>query len=244
MSEPVTTTQAPDRSAARPETWIMGVAAFVATVAIGMLLVYPRGAPQSQQPAESQSLSSPAPTPQAGERINIPSLGLGIVRPASWVTITADQNARNLRSVRMDDPEFQALATRYANSPIVAMAKHPEPYADLNPSLKINVRPLGGFAGHPPEEILAAALPMFQHAFADMRVLEGPKRTSLVGRPAGFVRMAYTLRAGTIAVPAVSEIWVVPKGPVYFMVGSGTRADERNGSRAEVRAIIDTLKLD
>lgn len=243
MSEPVTTPP-PERGTPRPETWIMGLAAFAATVAIGILIVYPKGPPQSQPSADTQNLTNPAPAPQSGERITIPSLGISIVRPASWVTITADQNARNLGNVQMDDPQFQALAKRYANSPVVAMAKHREPYADLNPSLKINVRPLGGFAGHAPEEIIAAALPMFQHGFADLKVLEGPKHTTLAGKPAGFVRMAYTLRTHEMAVPAVSEIWVVPKGPVFFMIGSGTRADEGTGTRAEVRSIINTLKLD
>jgi len=221
----------------------MGVAAFVATVAIGLLLIYPNG-PAGTESADGQSSSRVASAPKPGERISVPSLGLSILRPQSWVTITAEQNARNLQSVHMDDPRFQALAARYANSPVVAIAKYPEPHADLNPSLKINVRPLGGFAGHAPEEIIGAALPTMQHGFADMKVLEGPTRTTLAGRPAGFVRIGYTLRTDKIAVPAVSEIWVVPKGPVYFMVGSGTRADERNGSRAEVRSIIDTLQLD
>jgi len=41
----------------------------------------------------------------------------------------------------------------------------------------------------------------------------------------------------------VSEIWVVPSGPVFFMIGTGTRADEKNGSRAEARAIVDSLRI-
>lgn len=219
----------------------MAAAAFVATVAIGLLLVHPHGTGESPSSAEQQVPDAVAAT---GERISIPSLGLSIVRPPSWVTITADQNARNLQSVHMDDPRFQSLAARYANSPVIAMAKYPEPYGDLNPSLKITVRPLGRFAGHPPEEIVAAALPTFKRAFADMKVLKGPTHTKVAGRSAGFVQLGYTLRAGSGAFRAISEIWVVPKGPVFLMVGSGTRADESNGSRAEVRSIIDTLKLD
>jgi hypothetical protein len=36
----------------------------------------------------------------------------------------------------------------------------------------------------------------------------------------------------------------VPSGPVFFMIGTGTRADERNGSRAEARKIVDSIRLD
>jgi hypothetical protein len=40
------------------------------------------------------------------------------------------------------------------------------------------------------------------------------------------------------------EIWVVPSGPVFFMIGTGKRADEKNGSRAEVRAIVDSIQIE
>jgi hypothetical protein len=30
---------------------------------------------------------------------------------------------------------------------------------------------------------------------------------------------------------------------VFFMIATGTRADERNGSRAEARAIVDSIQL-
>lgn len=244
MSEPVTSTEAQGPSRRGPQPWIVGITAFVAIVSIGLIVVLPRTAREPVAQAPEQKVASAARATQPSERISIPSLGLSIVRPATWVTITADQNTRNLRSVQMDDPEFQALAARYANSPVVAMAKYPEPYADLNPSLKMNVRPVGGFAGRPPEEIVAAALPTFRRGFEDMKILDGPRRTTLAGRPAGFVRIAYTLRTGANAFPASSEVWIVPKGPVFLLIGAGTRADESNGSRSEIRSIIDSLRLD
>jgi hypothetical protein len=144
----------------------------------------------------------------------------------------------------MDDPEFQELAARYATTPVFAIAKYPEPYPDLNPSFKINVRPLGGLARLPPEDILTAAIPTFSRAFNDMQVLEGPRPTRVSGRKAAYARLSYTLRAKDTAVPTISEIWVVPKGSVFFMIGGGTRADEKTGSRAEIRRILDRVRID
>ena len=223
---------------ARP--WVVGGATFVATVAAGMLL-YPRG---DKAPAPAAPDARPAQAADtAGERIAIPTLGLSVVRPGSWQTITAEENNRNIRSVEMDDKQLQELAARYATAPIVAFSKYKEPYGDLHPSFKINVRPLGGFAGHSPEDIMLAALPTMRRMFGDLTIDSAPTRTSLAGKPAAFTRLSYTLRASGGEYPTVSEIWIVPSGSVFFMIATGTRADERNGSRAEARAIVDSIQL-
>jgi hypothetical protein len=144
----------------------------------------------------------------------------------------------------MDDRGLQELAARYATAPVVAFAKYKEPYEDLNPSFKINVRPLGAFAGHRPEEILEAAIPTFRRMFGDLRIDYAPTRTTLSAKQAAYTKLSYTMRAGGREFPAVSEIWVVPSGPVFFMIGTGTRADERNGSRAEGRAIVESIRIE
>jgi hypothetical protein len=222
-------------------TWVVGGVGFLATFAAGMLL-YPRD-DKAAEPASSERASPPPSTPAPGEQINIPSLGLSVVRPSSWSTITAEENAKNIRSVQMDDAQLQELAARYAAAPIVAMTKYKEPYDDLNPSFKINVRALGGFTGHAPEEILLAAIPTMRRMFGDLTIDAAPTRTTVSGKPAAYTRLSYKMRAGKSTFPTVSEVWVVPSGPIFFMIGTGTRADERNGSRAEVRKIVDSIAI-
>ena len=220
----------------------IAVAAFLATFVGGTLLT----SRADEDSAAIAPVVAAAPSEVArgpGETISIPTLGLSVVRPASWSVITAEENAQNLRSVEMDDRALQELAVRYANAPLVAIAKYKEPYADLNPSFKVNVRQLGGFNANAPEEIMQAALPTMRRMFADLDVVDGPRRTTVAGKPAAYTRLAYTMRAGGTAFATVSEIWIVPSGPVYFMIGTGTRADERNGTRAEARAIVDSLTI-
>jgi len=236
----------PDRAAQRNRIpWMIPLAVFALTVGIGLYLTSGSTAEVGKPPARvATAPPQPPPAASIGQKIEIPTLGLSLYRPDGWVTVTADQNAQNLRRVHMDDRQFQELAARYANSPVVAIAKYKEPYADLNPSFKINVRPIGGFANRAPEEILAAALPTFGRAFRDLRILEGPRPSQVSGRRAAYARVAYTLRAGDLAVPTVSELWIVPKGSVFFMIGAGTRADEKNGTRAETGRILDSLRIE
>ena len=222
-------------------TWAIGGAAFLTTVVAGLVLTQSRDDAAQQVGQEIPSAEPGAASD--GEKIKIPTLGLSVVRPPDWTTITAEQNAQNIRSVNMDDRELQELAARYATAPIVAFAKYKEPYEDLNPSFKINVRSVGSFAGHSPEDILLAALPTMHRMFGDLKIENAPSRTTVSGKAAAYTRLSYTLRAGDSAVPTVSEIWVVPSGPVFFMIGTGTRVDERNGTRAEVRSIVDSIRI-
>lgn len=214
----------------------VAAAAFVATVVAGAFVIQ-RGEEPAREPA--RPVAAPAP----GEHIAIPTLGLSVVRPQAWTTITAEENVRNLRSVQMDDAELQELAARYAATPIVAFAKHKEPYGDLNPSFKINVRPIGGFAGRGADDILLAAIPTMQRMFGDLKIEHAPTQTTVAGRAASYARLSYTMRAGGNQFPTVSEIWIVPRGSIFFMIGAGTRADEKTGSRAEVRAIVDSIRI-
>ena len=43
--------------------------------------------------------------------------------------------------------------------------------------------------------------------------------------------------------PTSSELWIVPRGDYFFMIGAGTRQDERNGSREEIHEILSTVVL-
>jgi hypothetical protein len=224
--------------------WLIGAATF-AVVAVGGLALTAAGSRDQSAPGSNPISSTEVQEPvQAPSKISIPSFGLSVAPLPGWHVVSAQENADNLRSLRMDDRQFQELAIRYANSPVVALSKYKEPYEDLNPSFKINVRPMGGFNGRPPTEILAAALPTFSRAFSDLKVQEGPKPTEVAGHDAAYARLAYTMRAGGAAFPTISELWIVPRGPIMLMIGTGTRADERNGKREEVRQFVDRLTIE
>jgi hypothetical protein len=61
--------------------------------------------------------------------------------------------------------------------------------------------------------------------------------------PAAYVRMSYALEAAGSSWRTTSEMWLVPRGDVVFIIGAGTREDQKNGTLREVRSIIDTIKI-
>jgi hypothetical protein len=55
--------------------------------------------------------------------------------------------------------------------------------------------------------------------------------------------MSYALEAAGSSWRTTSEMWLVPRGDVVFIIGAGTREDQKNGTLREVRSIIDTIKI-
>jgi len=172
------------------------------------------------------------------------TVGFYVEKPADWHFATAEQNTENLERTELNSEEYQQLLLKYANAPLVAMMKYEEPFDDLNPSLKVNIKPYGNLDRSDPKNILNLIIPNFEKMFIDFEVLEGPSDTLISGIPSAYVRVAYSLPIPDGRVlPTTSELWIVPRGDHFFVVGSGTRTDEKTGTRKEIEAILDTVAI-
>ncbi|MGD9034536.1 MAG: hypothetical protein PVJ69_13545 [Desulfobacteraceae bacterium] len=173
------------------------------------------------------------------------SVGFEVTKPESWQFLTAKQNLENLKRTKLSDEEFQKLMLKYATAPLVAMMKHPEPFDDLNPSLKINVKPFGQLKGTDPKQILSMVSGQFASIFKDYELVEGPIDTEVSRIKSGYLRFNYSLQAPDgRTFPTTSELWIVPRGDYFFMIGAGTRQDEKTGTRKEIQKILKTVKID
>jgi len=172
------------------------------------------------------------------------TIGFYVEKPVDWHYVTVEQNMENLERTQLSSEEYQELLLKYANAPLIAMTKHEEPFDDLNPSLKVNIKPYGDLDRSDPKLILKLVIPSFEKMFDDFEILEGPSDTSISGISSGYVRIAYSLPIADGRVfPTTSELWIVPRGDHFFMVGSGTRSDEKTGTRKEIKAIMDTVVI-
>ena len=173
------------------------------------------------------------------------TVGFEVTKPESWQFLTAQQNLENLKRTKLSNEEFQQLMLKYATAPLVAMMKHPEPFDDLNPSLKVNVKPFGQLKGTDPKQILSMVSVQFASIFKDYEVVEAPTDTQVSGIKSGYLRFNYSLQIPDgRTFPTTSELWIVPRGDYFFMIGAGTRQDEKTGTRKEIREILKTVKID
>jgi hypothetical protein len=174
-----------------------------------------------------------------------PTAGFEVTKPSAWQFATAAQTQENLKRTKLSDSEFQTAMLKYATVPMVAMMKYPEPYDDINPSFKVNIKPLGQLIGKTPIELLNVVLPQLQTVFTDYHVSQSPIETEVSGLKAGYARINYSLEtADGSTFPCASELWIVPRGEYFFLIGAGTRQDEATGSRSEIRAILDSVKIE
>jgi hypothetical protein len=171
-------------------------------------------------------------------------MGFEVTKPDAWHYATAAQFFKNLNSVRPGDVNYYEQIKEYATTPVVAMMKFPEPYADVNPSFKINVRPYGEFKGLEATELLEMLLPTFEKTFRDFSVAQAPTYVEVSGIKSGYVCMTYTLEVTDGGqFPILSEVWIVPREHYFMIIGAGVRKDEKNGAQAEIAAILKTLRF-
>ncbi len=172
------------------------------------------------------------------------TLDFKLTKPAKWQFATAAENLENLKKVQLSSEELRQYMLKYATAPLVVITKYPEPFDDLNPSFKVNIKPLGQLKGADPKKILELILPQFQNIFQDFNLIQPPSDTTVGRLPAAYMRINYSLVAqDERTFPTTSELWIVPRGDYFFMIGAGTRQDEKTGSREEIAKIMSSIEL-
>lgn len=174
-----------------------------------------------------------------------PTVGLKLTKPEAWQFVSAQKNLESLKNVKLQDAEFQAAMLKYATAPLVVLMKFPEPYPDVNPSFKVTIKPLGQLKGMDAKEIAGHLLPLLQRTFKDVSVVQPPEDVTVSGLKGAYLRVTYTLEAVDAGpFPTSSELWIVPRGDYFFMIGAGTRTDEKTGTRDEIQAILNTIIIE
>lgn len=174
-----------------------------------------------------------------------PTLGFAVTKPAHWQVVSAEGYAENLGRVKLEDEEFQEKMQKYAQVPFIAFMKYPEPYDDVNPSFKVNIKPLGQFLGKDSKEIINTLLPTFKQAFRDFQIIEGPMDVNISGIKSAYVRIHYTMAIPDgRTFPTCSELWIIPRGNSFFMIGIGRRQDASAEDLEDIKQIVSSIKID
>ena len=179
--------------------------------------------------------------PSLAEVFNNPTVGISIEKPEAWHILSAQENSANLNRADVGTPELQEAIRKHASIPLFAFVKYPEPFSDVNPSIKLNTRPAGSLAGKSGKEILEAILPPLQAAMADFILVTAPEETYLDGIPTGHASMNYTLKSEGKAYPASSEMWITPQSSYLVIVGAGYRQNN-DAEKQEVLNIVKSIK--
>jgi hypothetical protein len=126
--------------------------------------------------------------------------------------------------------------------PLIVFAKYAEPHAGLNPTVQVTVRP--ALAGAP-TRLLSGAVEQMRHALPDLRMVSPVQPAQVSGRPAAHARATYTLRnkAGQ-SYSVLSRLWLVPRGPVMFLIGMSGTQEGPDVCEEEFAAILQSIDIE
>jgi hypothetical protein len=171
--------------------------------------------------------------------------GLRLSKPADWVYVTAAQNLENRQAIKFSDQEFQAAMRKYSSAPLVILNKYKEPYDDVNLSVEIGLMPYGDFKGSTPVELMKYLIPNIERLLKDVVVVQEPLMATIAGIDSAHARMHFTMEVSDgRTFPATHEVWIVPHGDYFFVIEAGSRQDEKNGKREEIRTILRSIQID
>lgn len=181
----------------------------------------------------------------AGEVFNNPTIGFSIEKPEGWSYLSSQQISENRKNVRMNDKELQEAVQKYASAPLVAMARYPEPYNDLNPSIQVIFRPLGKLQGTAATDILKLVMPAIQRAVTDFQYLDDIQSINVSGLDAAFMRAKYKIsnqKGRTFNV--LTRVLLIPRGAYMFMISMACKADDPDDSEKIFLSTLDTIKIE
>ncbi|MDF2620574.1 MAG: hypothetical protein K0S00_3233 [Xanthobacteraceae bacterium] len=173
-----------------------------------------------------------------------PTIGFSIVKPSDWFFIDEGEIERSLQMQKLDNEALEALIKKSADKPLVALSKFREPYDDANPSVIINVQPAGPFKGAAPAHIAKAMTAVMTKLLRDVRLEECSEDTSLSGLPAAYCQFTYIFVTSAGDFPSRTRLWIVRRQEHLFIITGSARQDERNGTLAEVNAVIRNITID
>ena len=175
------------------------------------------------------------------------TLGFSITKPTHWQVTSAEDYFKNLEQVTTEDKKFQEAAMKYAKVPLFAFMKYPEPYDDINPSIKVHFKyrdSLPNFAGKSPQEILDVTLLTFKQVFKDFKIIEGPTDVDVSGIKSAYVKYQYTLTVPDgRGFPNCSEIWIVPRGEYFYLIVVGYRQDASAEDLKDIKQMVSSIKI-
>ncbi len=176
-------------------------------------------------------------------RYENPTLQFALTKPSTWHFMSARENRENLERVQFGSDAFKRQVVEQSAAPLVVITQYPEPHAGLNASLKVSVKPFGALPTREPAPLLSMILPVMQQQLNDVQVIQEPRATTVAGLPAAHVVLHYTL--GTVdgdAFATASELWIVPNGDFFYMIGAGYAQGDAN-TRAEIARVVEGLTI-
>ena len=179
----------------------------------------------------------------SAERFSNSVIGLSVEKPDDWCVLSVEANAKDRRKIETDNPELREALQKDATVPLYEFARSRHLYGRITATVKVETRPAGQSEGQSGQQVLRAMLSQISQMMADVKVVKAPELVSLGGKTSGHMALIYTLKADGASFPVASEMWVIPRGNYFVVLGATYHPNDKTGERAEVMEIVNSLQL-
>ena len=179
-----------------------------------------------------------------GDTFESQTVGFKVVKPLSWVFLSADEVKAAKEGVRLDDKDLEELIKKRARTPLVVMTKYPEPHDDLNPSVQVAFNPLREAKDMSAEEILSQTVTMLKQAVKDFTLVDGVKEVKVDGVKGAYMKGTYSVKSPDGRVfKTTSRMWFLKRGAFAFMIGASGPQSGPDLSEKEFAEIIASIEI-
>ena len=194
--------------------------------------------PENMDVDPSQAMDQP-------NLFNNTTAGFSIQKPEQWSFLSNQLVAASREQINLEDKDLEKMVKERASAPLVAMAKHQEPFEDLNPGVQVMVRPLGPFAAMAPTEMMRMTANQLKNAFPDFAIVEDIQEAQVDGLNAAHMKMQYTVAsADGRQFQTTTWMWLVPRGEQLFTIGMSGPQEGPDMSDAEFQQIFDSIRIE
>jgi len=170
--------------------------------------------------------------------------GFKITKPQSWQFIPAQTVAVNLALPRLRDKELEKVIRSKPNVPFLVIARFPEPYEGLNPSVQVSLKTQGELLNEGAPALLTRVVQRLRGNFRDFTFVRPVEQTTVDGQPAARMTARYTVAdAKGKEFKTLARMWVVPRGEYMFTISMYGPQEGPDVSEREFEEILQSIKL-
>jgi hypothetical protein len=190
------------------------------------------------------TLDAGAAPSQSATRFVSAAVGISLDPPPGWEALAVREVAAPQGKARLPDEQLLDAIRALGGMPLVELAKHAEPYPELNPTIQVNVRALGGFAGRPIEELMSTVVIPLRRQHPELELVGPAKQLKISGLKAMHTATAYKLTVGPRQLDVRSDLWVVPRGALLFVIAMTQPPKGPDVAQREFDAALASLRID
>src|SRR5258706_1606887 len=145
--------------------------------------------------------------------------GFKITKPENWQFLQAKTVAQNLALPRLRDKELEKVIRSKPNVPFLVIARFPEPYEGLNPSVQVSFKTQGELFGQGAPALLTRVVDRLKGNFRDFTFIQPVEATTVDSQQAARMVGRYSVAdAQGKEFKTVARMWVVPRGDYMFTI--------------------------